>query len=124
MSGAIDVACYGELLWDFFEAEVKPEKEPIARTFKRELGGASATEKFLAAAEKAKASIVLDLNARAHLWDDVDELRAACGELAKRATLVKSSERDLGAIAGKRGMTWLEENAKQATWVLTRGENG
>jgi fructokinase len=83
-----------------------------------------ATEKFLAAAEKAKASILLDLNARAHLWDDADALRSACGDLAKRATLVKASERDLQAIAGKRGMTWLEENAKQASWVLTRGENG
>jgi fructokinase len=229
MSGATDVACYGELLWDFFEADVKPEKEPIARTFRREIGGASAnvavvlarlgvkssaiggvgddklgdalrsgldaegveiggvarvkartgitfvvrdatgspsfspyrrgtadlafadsqvspstakakwvlvsstsllpeprkaTEKFLAAAEKAKASLVFDLNARAHLWEDADALRSACVELAKRATLVKASERDLSAIAGKRGMSWLEENAKQASWVLTRGENG
>ena len=45
-------------------------------------------------------------------------------ELAARAAVVKGSEKDLGALAGKRGMTWLEENAKGATWVLTRGENG
>jgi fructokinase len=228
---SFDVACYGELLWDFFEAEPRVEKEPLARTFKRELGGASAnvavvlarvglrsaviggvgddklgdaleaaleaedvdtsgvarvkrartgitlvardptgaatfmpyrdadlgfgeaqvgastakaakakwlvvsstsllprargaTEKLLAAAEKNKAFVLVDLNARAHLWEDDGALRVACAELAKRATLVKASERDLGAVAGKRGMSWLEENAKQASWILTRGENG
>lgn len=218
-----DVACFGEFLWDFYEAEPKGEKEPIARTFRRELGGSSsnvavalarlglsasavgavgddklgaaleaqlaaegigsqlvkvakptgltfvvnagaeptyspyraadlglaadditpamakarfvlvsttsmlmreATMKFLDAADKAKAVVAVDLNARAHLWPDADAMRAATSELCKRAALVKASERDLGALAGKRGMSWLEENAKQATWVLTRGENG
>ncbi len=84
----------------------------------------AATEKLLAAADKAKAAIVFDLNARPHLWLDADALRAACKELAKRAVLLKASEKDLGAIAGKRGLSWLDENAKQATWILTRGENG
>jgi fructokinase len=224
---ALDVACFGELLWDFYEAEAKTEKEPIARTFRRELGGTSAnvavtlarlgfksgvvgavgedklgaaleaqlsaegvdtgnvvrasgstgltfvtttatgdasfiphrgadlqlgeddvttamgkarfvlvsstgmlpsaraaTEKFLAVAEKAKAVVVVDLNVRAHLWSDADAMRAAVKELVARAQLVKASERDLGAVAGKRGMSWLDENAKHATWVLTRGENG
>jgi len=228
MSQGIDVACFGELLWDFFEAEPK-EKEPIARVWRREQGGASgnvattlarlgfkasaiggvgddklgdalkaslaaagvdvagvskldartgivfvtrdavgaptflpyrngtadlalaeanvsasagkaryglvsstsmlpstraATEKFLAALEKAKGTLVFDLNARAHLWPDADALRKACVVLAKRAVVVKASERDLAAIAGKRGMSWLDEHAKHATWVLTRGENG
>src|SRR3954464_11654788 len=58
MSGAVDVACYGELLWDFFEAEVKPEKEPIARTFKRELGGASANVAGVLARLGVKSSVV------------------------------------------------------------------
>ncbi|MCW5835902.1 MAG: hypothetical protein KIS78_26115 [Labilithrix sp.] len=234
MSTAFDVACFGELLWDFYEAESKADsggkagdKEPIARQFRRELGGASAnvaatlgrlgvkvaaiggvggdklgaaldaalaaagvetghlvrlgaptgitfvslnaagdasflpyrgadvrlgeddvtaamakarfalvsstsmlastraaTEKFLAAVEKAKGAIVVDLNARAHLWDDADEMRSAAKALVARAALVKGSERDLNALAGKRGMSWLDENAKHATWVLTRGENG
>ncbi|HEY8077525.1 MAG TPA: PfkB family carbohydrate kinase, partial [Labilithrix sp.] len=83
-----------------------------------------ATEKFLAAAEKAKANVFFDLNARAHLWEDADLLRTACVDLAKRAAVVKASERDLASIAGKRGMSWLDENAKHATWILTRGENG
>jgi fructokinase len=225
----IDVACFGELLWDFFEGE-KEGKEAVTRNYRRELGGASANlavalaklgvkasaaggvgddklgdalktqleelgvdashvvkvkgtrtgitfvsrdatgdptfvpyrkgtadvmlgeaqvtapmakaryvvvgstcllptaraggEKFLAAAEKAKAAIVVDLNVRPHLWDDVDALRAACIELVGRAALVKASEKDLNAIAGKRGMSWLDEHAKNATWILTRGENG
>jgi fructokinase len=228
---AIDVACFGELLWDFYETESKGDsgKEPIARQFRRELGGSSAnvavtlarlgigvsaiggvgddklgaalvhalsnegvetgqiarleaptgitfvtlgptgdvafipyrrgtadlaygedevtaatgktrfalvsttsmlpstrpaTEKFLAAVEKAKGAIVVDLNVRAHLWADADEMRNAAKALVGRAVLVKASERDLNPLAGKRGMTWLEENAKQATWILTRGENG
>lgn len=225
-----DVACFGELLWDFFEADVKADKEPIARTFRREVGGATAnvatvlarlgvsvcaiggigddklgealrtalandgvdvthvarmkglrtgitfvtrdatgepsftpyrqgtadfalgeaqvapgaakvkwavvsstsllpstraaTTKFLAALEKAKACLVVDLNVRAHLWTDSDAMKAACAELASRASVVKGSEKDLAALAGKRGMSWLEENAKGASWVLTRGENG
>lgn len=228
MSTASDVVCFGEILWDFYEADAKPEKEPIARTFRREVGGSSAnlavglarlgvkaavaggvgedklgaaldsalaaegvdtgslvkvggastgitfvttsatgeasfvpyrgadsrlteddvtasmakgkfvvvsstsmlpsarpaTEKLIAAAEKAKATLVVDLNVRAHLWSDADAMRGAVKDLAGRAALVKASERDLNAVAGKRGMSWLEENAKQATWVLTRGENG
>jgi fructokinase len=225
-----DVACFGELLWDFFEADAKTDKEPIARTFRRELGGASAnvatilsrlgvktsaiggvgddklgealksllaadgvdvsavarikntrsgltfvtrdaageptfvpyrqgtadlafgesnvsasmakvrfavvcstsmlpslragTLKFLNALDKAKGTLVVDLNVRQHLWDDADEMRRRAAELAERGAIVKGSEKDLGALAGKRGMTWLEDNAKRATWVLTRGENG
>ncbi len=225
-----DVACYGELLWDFFEADVKSDKEPIGRQFRREIGGASAnvatvlarlgvdvcavggvgddklgealkstlggdgvdvahvakmkglrtgitfvtrdgsgepsftpyrqgtadlafgesqvaagaakvkwavvsttsmmpaasaaTAKFLAGLEKAKGALVVDLNVRAHLWADADAMRAGCAELASKAAVVKCSEKDLAALAGKRGMSWLEENAKGATWILTRGENG
>jgi fructokinase len=230
MTQAIDVACFGELLWDFFEADTKVDKEPIARQFRRELGGASAnvatalarlgvkssavggvgddklgealrvtlaadgvetggiaklkglrtgitfvtrgatgeptfvpyrigtadvsltegdvtasaakakivvlgstsmlpgtraaTEKFLAAAEKAKATVVVDLNTRAHLWSDAEALRDAVVTLTKRAHVLKASETDINAIAGKRGMSWLDEHAKHATWILTRGENG
>ncbi len=230
VESGIDVACFGELLWDFYEVESKGDgKEPIARQFRRELGGASAnvavtlarlgvksaaiggvgndklgaaivsalsaegvdvehavrlssptgitfvthgatgdasfipyrggtadlklgegditaamakarftlvsstsmmastraaTEKLLAAVEKAKGTLVVDLNVRAHLWPDSDEMRSATKALVARAALVKGSERDFNALAGKRGMSWLEENAKQATWILTRGENG
>lgn len=223
---ALDVVCFGELIWDLYE-DGKTEKDGLAARFKRELGGASAnvavtlarlgakagivgavgddklgaafsaslakegvvttgivkgagstsvafvslgatgeaaftphrgadlgldeaavapgmakakfvvlsvssmlpsakpaTLKFLAAADKAKAVVVVDLNVRAHLWADAEEMRSATKELALRAAIVKASERDLNAIAGKRGMSWLDENAKHAAWVLTRGENG
>ena len=228
----LDVVCFGELIWDLYEADAKAaEKESISRTFRRELGGASvnvaitlarlaakagvagavgadklgnafeaalgnegvetggivrgagstsvafvtlgasgeasfiphrgadlrltedevttsmakaryvlvstsamlpaakpATLKFLAAADKAKAVVVTDLNVRAHLWSsvgaDADAMREATNELVERSALVKASERDLNAIAGKRGMSWLDEHAKHASWILTRGENG
>lgn len=84
----------------------------------------AASEKLLAAAEKAKAGLVVDLNVRPHLWPSTDALRDACRDLVAKAVLVKGSEKDLNALAGKRGMSWLEEHAKQATWILTRGENG
>lgn len=84
----------------------------------------AATEKLLAAAEKAKAGLVVDLNVRPQLWASPDALREACHTLVAKAVLVKGSIGDLDAIAGKRGMSWLEEHAKQATWILTRGENG
>ena len=38
---SFDVVCFGELLWDMFEAEVRRPRT-IARTFHRELGGAPA----------------------------------------------------------------------------------
>src|SRR5258708_40007500 len=37
----LDVVCCGEILWDVFEASPR-RSEPIARTFRRELGGAPA----------------------------------------------------------------------------------
>jgi fructokinase len=231
-STSIDVACFGELLWDFYEVDSRADsngKEPIARQFRREVGGASAnvavtlarlgiavaaiggvggdklgaamtsalggegvdvdhvvrldaptgitfvtssatgeasfipyrggtadlrvsedditpamgkarfalvsstsmlpstraaTEKFIAAVEKAKGTLVVDLNVRSHLWPNVEDMRSAAKALVARAALVKGSERDLNALAGKRGMSWLEENAKESTWILTRGENG
>jgi fructokinase len=37
----LDVVCFGEILWDVFEARSRG-REPIARVFRRELGGAPA----------------------------------------------------------------------------------
>jgi fructokinase len=37
----LDVICFGEILWDIFEARPRGS-DPIARTFRRELGGAPA----------------------------------------------------------------------------------
>src|SRR5262249_9211368 len=66
----------------------------------------------------------VDLNVRAHLWSDANVMRAAVKDLVAKADVIKASERDLGAVAGKRGMSWLDENAEHANWILTRGENG
>src|SRR5690606_9527673 len=52
-----------------------------------------ATERFLAAAEKAKAILVVDLNVRAHLWSDQTAMKKAVAELASRAAVVKGSEK-------------------------------
>ncbi len=83
-----------------------------------------AVDKLIAGVKKAKGVLVLDLNVRPSLYPDVDTMRKQVGELAGHFALVKASERDLGALAGKRGLTWLEDHAKSATWLLTRGENG
>lgn len=225
----MDVACFGEFLWDFYEADQKSEKDLVARQFRRELGGASAnvavalarlgvnvgaigavgqdrfgaaleaalsaegvgtghlvrlaaptgitfvahsadggvsflpyrvgtadmglreadvtaamgkarfavlsstsmmpstraaTEKYLRAVQKAKGTVAVDLNVRRHLWADEGTMRSAVKELVGWAAIVKASERDLNALAGKRGVSWLEEHAKGATWILTRGESG
>jgi fructokinase len=37
----LDVVCFGEMLWDFFEVGPRG-REPVGRAFRRELGGASA----------------------------------------------------------------------------------
>jgi fructokinase len=230
MTSANEVACFGELLWDLFDTTAADAKSGTARTYRREVGGASAnvatvlarlgirtavigavgsdefgdtlcaeleassvdvsrvvrlegvrtgltfvsrdatgepsfvpyrvgtadmalspahvlpamakvryavvsstsmlpslceaTSKFLDALEKHKGTLVVDLNVRPHLWADAEAMRAAVAELAGRAAVVKGSESDLAALAGKRGMSWLERHAKGATWVLTRGENG
>ena len=57
MENGIDVACFGEILWDFYEA-VPKEKEAISRTFKREIGGATANVAVTLARLGLKASVV------------------------------------------------------------------
>ncbi|MBL8608007.1 MAG: carbohydrate kinase [Myxococcales bacterium] len=83
-----------------------------------------ATIKFIDALEKAKGDLVVDLNVRSHMWNDDARMKKEIAELVGRAKLVKASEGDLAQLAGKRGLSWLEEHAKGATWLLTRGENG
>jgi fructokinase len=229
MADPLDVVCFGEILWDIYEAESR-ESAPIARTFRRELGGApanvavglarlgvrsavvggvgkdrfgqaleaelreegvatdflvhvpnrtgvafvvrdaegepefvfyrnatadfaltakhvtpamgkakwglvgtstlltpplaEATQRFLDLLRKNKGLVFVDLNVRAHLWPDQDRMRVEIADLVRGAAVVKASEGDLAALAGRRGMSWLEEHAKGATWLLTRGGNG
>jgi fructokinase len=83
-----------------------------------------ATYKFIELVKKAKGTVVVDLNVRAHLWADEAEMKTAIAEIVAKADVVKASDGDLEALAGKRGISWLESHAKHATWLLTRGENG
>lgn len=83
---------------------------------------ARATERFLAAAERAGARVVVDLNVRAHLWPDRRSMQAAIGALVSRAHLVKASDADLRAVGGEAGgLGWLERHARGASWLVTRG---
>ncbi|HEY3817204.1 MAG TPA: carbohydrate kinase [Polyangiaceae bacterium] len=86
----------------------------------RELAGA--TTRFLDVAERAGASLFVDLNVRAHLWPSRAAMERAVGRLVGRAAVVKASDADLRAVAGGRsGLGWLERHAPGATWLVTRG---
>lgn len=53
----LDVVCFGEILWDVFEARARG-REPIARVFRRELGGAPANVATGLARLGTKAAVV------------------------------------------------------------------
>lgn len=217
-----DVVTFGEILWDVFEAEPAPRGEPIARVFRRELGGApanvavdlarvgvraavvggigrdafgvalerelaregvvtdglvrlaartglafvrrdahgepsflfyrhetadmmvsardvpsfraawalvgtstlvhpglaDATRAFLRHAKRGGASIVVDLNVRAHLWKNKSVMRARIADLVRDADLVKGSVPDVTVLGG---IGFLRRHAPHAAWVLTAG---
>lgn len=85
--------------------------------------GLDAALAFVDAVRKDKGLVVVDLNVRPGLGD-ADALRAAAAKLVAGAHVVKASESDLLALAGKRGVSWLEANARGAVWLLTRAEAG
>ena len=92
----------------------------------RDLG--RATARFLDVAERAGASIFVDLNVRTHLWHSPRAMERAIARLVRRATVVKASDADLRAVSGvtgspssRRGLQWLERHAPQASWLVTRG---
>ncbi len=85
---------------------------------------AAATERFLAAAEEAKASIVVDLNVREHLWASKTQMREAVSQLVRRASIVKGSFADLVALTGRRDILWLADHAPKAVWIVTQGAKG
>src|SRR5579859_425996 len=55
--GRLDVVCFGEILWDVFETSARG-REPVARTFRRELGGAPANVATGLARMGARAAVV------------------------------------------------------------------
>jgi fructokinase len=85
---------------------------------------AAATQRFLEMVQANGGLVFVDLNIRAHLWPDRDQMRAAVANLLMGATVVKGSEPDLAALGGEHGERWLEDHAKGATWILTRGGKG
>jgi fructokinase len=77
----LDVVCFGEILWDVFETRPRG-REPIARTFRRELGGAPANVATGLARLGARAAVAGGVGRdrfgdalRRHLADDGVDVR-------------------------------------------------
>lgn len=85
---------------------------------------AEATWRLLDRAAAAGASIHVDLNVRAHLWQSRAKMSSSIAALVGRAQLVKASDADLAAVAGARGEAWLARYAPKATWLVTYGAKG
>ncbi|HEX5069284.1 MAG TPA: carbohydrate kinase [Vicinamibacterales bacterium] len=229
MTTRFDVVCFGEILWDFFEAEARGD-QPMARTFRCELGGspanvaaglarlgartavagavgrdrlgralrrlldaegvstdfvinlpnrtgmtfvvpgpngepefipyrhagadlamtaahvtpamgqatwgvvgssslltpalAQATARFVEMVRAGDGLLFVDLNVRAHLWLNQDQMRTTIADLLTHADVVKASEADLLALAGTQIEHWLDRHRQKATWILTHGARG
>jgi fructokinase len=83
-----------------------------------------ATVAFIDATVRRGARLFVDLNVRAHLWSSPREMKAKIAELVRSADVVKASDADLVAVAGRSGRRWLESFAPNATWLLTHGGDG
>jgi fructokinase len=82
------------------------------------------TRTFMQSARKSKASLVVDLNVRAHLWKDREGMRKAIASVLEDAMLVKASTADLAALAvgsETKALEWVRNHAKKASIVITRG---
>ncbi len=84
----------------------------------------AATFSFLRAARAGGASIFVDLNVRTHLWSSRAHMDAQIARVTRYADILKASDADLSAVAGKEGRRWLAETAPKATWLLTHGARG
>jgi fructokinase len=74
---------------------------------------AGATERFI---DVLAGDLVVDLNVRAHLWQDRRAMKRAIARLVRRAALVKASEADLAAL----GSGFFRTYAPRGRWVVTR----
>jgi fructokinase len=77
-----------------------------------------ATLRFAELAKRAGASLVVDLNVRAHLWHDARVMRRRIAELVERAAMIKASTADLAALGGS---AFLRIHGKSATVFTTAG---
>jgi len=84
------------------------------------------TRAFTDAVRAAGGALVVDLNVRAHMWDNHDDMRSRVAALLRRAAIVKASGTDLVALGGdlRRGEAWLSKHASNAVHVHTRGGQG
>ena len=80
-------------------------------------GLAAATARFLDAAERGGARVLVDLNVRAHLWPDRRTMQTAIAELVARAHLVKASDADLRAVGPRAA-------ARAGSGAMRRGRPG
>jgi fructokinase len=77
-----------------------------------------ATLRFCDLAARGGASLVVDLNVRAHLWKSARTMKQRIAELLARAKLIKASLADMAALGGERFLT---RHAPGATVVVTHG---
>ncbi len=78
------------------------------------------TRALMRQARREGATVVVDLNVRAHLWSDERTMRLRVAELARHADLLKASDADLAAVTHEPSY-WLRTHAERATWIVTRG---
>jgi fructokinase len=85
----------------------------------------AATYRLIDLATSAGASIVVDLNVRAHLWKSEREMHEQMAKVVRHASIVKASAADLALIVGSseiKGISWLRKSAPNATWLITRSD--
>jgi len=96
----------------------------VASTTTMRAGTKDALCTFVDRARSHGALLVVDLNVRPHLWPSAEAMQLGAAQLVANAAVVKASDVDLQALAGKRGMSWLQTHAPTATWIVTHGDSG
>ncbi|MFO0676069.1 MAG: carbohydrate kinase [Polyangiaceae bacterium] len=80
---------------------------------------AAGTEAFLRGAVRRGARVVVDVNARPHLWKGTKALRDATKRLVRGVAWVKASDADLRALGVS--PAWMVDASEGAIVVVTRG---
>ncbi|MBI5513616.1 MAG: hypothetical protein HY909_07590 [Deltaproteobacteria bacterium] len=83
-----------------------------------------AARRLLREARAREARVCVDLNVRAHLWQDRARFQSALDTLCAHAWLLKASEEDLQALGREPTLENLQALAPGAFAVLTRGARG
>lgn len=83
---------------------------------------AEATGAVVRAARAHGGHVLLDVNARPHVWDEPDAVRARLAGVAPACALIKASEADLSRLGVD--AAWLRAHAPGAVVVVTGGSAG